>query len=659
MNANRYKQANNDDIPVTAKLLQNETVFSRYLDLLKKFVPEYLVVILSYDTPWGPSFTQELTQKLRALGCNVDLYGKMHRSYAAIIDKGELVFEELSATVQGVVKCETNLDDTKIELVATSFTSDFKAAGLSFQSGLIKIGGSDYFNKKRGLSILVYDRKRRVVLDNVTFDTYSEDISAYRLSTYSDALHSFQKHHPDVSLVLFNMPSFPPEAVQTKNERFIYSNNLNFHTILQNLDRPLFAIQKYYAADAIKEVLSIPKSYHDINGIRRFEEYSSKYVNIVGGHRVTEFQPQKRGRTVYLIGGCGIFGIGAEDKYTIASFLQQLLNTTLHEQTFTVQNYGFFLADTDARSYEELDILHSVPVKPGDIVLMAMPSLLFSEFSHIDIAQSSLEPRSHEIFFDFGHFTPHGYLLIAQKLFEGLSERGLLSSASESHVVSSAVGDYNLSSEENQELSEYKNVLVDFYKQHIEVSVGAIVMNCNPFTLGHRYLIEQALRQCHYLAIFVVQEDYSVFPFDDRMDLIEAGTKDLEERIILIPSGRFIISSLTFSEYFNKSELQERTIDTSMDVTLFAREIAPCMHITKRFVGEEPFDRVTKQYNETMKRVLPEYGIELVEIPRKEFDGQAISASRVRELLNQGDFDSIRSLVPETTFNYLSERFSF
>lgn len=117
-----------------------------------------------------------------------------------------------------------------------------------------------------------------------------------------------------------------------------------------------------------------------------------------------------------------------------------------------------------------------------------------------------------------------------------------------------------------------------------------------------------------------------------------------------------VLSSLTFSEYFNKSELQDRTIDTSLDVTVFAREIAPCLHITKRFAGEEPFDSVTRQYNDSMRRILPEYGIEFTVFPRKSDapgEGAAISASRVRELLERGDFDAIKLLVPESTFRYL------
>ena len=182
-------------------------------------------------------------------------------------------------------------------------------------------------------------------------------------------------------------------------------------------------------------------------------------------------------------------------------------------------------------------------------------------------------------------------------------------------------------------------------------------MNCNPFTLGHRYLIEMALEQCDFLIIFVVQEDKSIFPFEDRLRLVDECTADIVNKEV-IPSGKFIISSLTFSEYFNKSEMQDRTIDPSLDVTVFAREIAPCLHITKRFAGEEPNDSVTRQYNETMKRVLPEYGIGFVEIPRAEMDGKVISASDVRALLEKRDFDTIGKIVPDIVYNYLWEKFA-
>lgn len=64
---------------------------------------------------------------------------------------------------------------------------------------------------------------------------------------------------------------------------------------------------------------------------------------------------------------------------------------------------------------------------------------------------------------------------------------------------------------------------------------------------------------------------------------------------------------------------------------------------------------MTRQYNETMRRILPEYGIEFVEIPRVTdvHGGTAISASRVRDLLEKREFDAIRPLVPKSTFQYL------
>lgn len=130
------------------------------------------------------------------------------------------------------------------------------------------------------------------------------------------------------------------------------------------------------------------------------------------------------------------------------------------------------------------------------------------------------------------------------------------------------------------------------------------------------------------------------------------GTADLKN-ITVLPSGKYIISSLTFTAYFEKSEHQDRVIDPSMDVELFGTYIAPALGITVRFAGEEPLDNITRQYNETMAKILPRYGIEFEEIPRKEQDGEVISASRVRKLLETKDFAEIAKIVPPTTLEYL------
>ena len=125
----------------------------------------------------------------------------------------------------------------------------------------------------------------------------------------------------------------------------------------------------------------------------------------------------------------------------------------------------------------------------------------------------------------------------------------------------------------------------------------------------------------------------------------------------ILPSGKFIISQLTFSGYFNKAKLQNTNVDSQFDIKLFAEEIAPELGINVRFAGEEPNDTVTKQYNDNMRTILPQYGIRFVEIPRKTIDGEVISAKRVRSLLKNHNFNEIRNLVPKTTLDYLKTKF--
>jgi [citrate (pro-3S)-lyase] ligase len=107
----------------------------------------------------------------------------------------------------------------------------------------------------------------------------------------------------------------------------------------------------------------------------------------------------------------------------------------------------------------------------------------------------------------------------------------------------------------------------------------------------------------------------------------------------------------------DKSELEPSGKPSVInDVTAFAVKIAVALNIKVRFAGEEPLDPVTREYNRVMANLLPFYGVEFVEIKRKETDGEVISASRVRKLLHEGNFEAIKPLVPNATFRYLTER---
>lgn len=186
---------------------------------------------------------------------------------------------------------------------------------------------------------------------------------------------------------------------------------------------------------------------------------------------------------------------------------------------------------------------------------------------------------------------------------------------------------------------------------------GAIVANCNPFTLGHRYLIETAAKNCDLLHLFILSEDRSCFTARERWSMVQAGTADLE-RVLLHETSDYLISSATFPTYFIKDRAKAADANCELDVRIFGACIAKPLGITKRFAGTEPEDEVTAAYNEKMRAVLPEYGVEFVEIPRLETDekGKPVSAGAVRRFLQEGNWTELQKLVPESTCACLKER---
>ncbi len=188
-------------------------------------------------------------------------------------------------------------------------------------------------------------------------------------------------------------------------------------------------------------------------------------------------------------------------------------------------------------------------------------------------------------------------------------------------------------------------------------TVGAIVANCNPFTLGHRYLVEQAAAQCDTLHLFVLSEDKSFFPAADRFALVKQGVADLDN-VYVHPTGDYLISAATFPTYFIKDKDRIPEIRCQLDLEIFANHFAPALGITRRFVGTEPLSPVTDAYNRQMMDFLPKKGVEVTLIQRKEQDGAPISASRVRSLLEQKDWPALKALVPPTTLTYLKEKFA-
>lgn len=188
-----------------------------------------------------------------------------------------------------------------------------------------------------------------------------------------------------------------------------------------------------------------------------------------------------------------------------------------------------------------------------------------------------------------------------------------------------------------------------------EGKIGCIVMNADPFTKGHQYLAETAAKQCDRLYIFVLSEDKGTFSARERMELVKAGTAHLKN-VTVYPTGPYLISSATFPKYFLKDRETAQREHYVLDLAVFTKWFVPHFGITHRFAGTEPTCAVTGGYNRAMAEILPQAGVEFVEIPRKQEQEAAISASTVRREMAAGNLDALQKLVPEATYRCIANK---
>lgn len=384
-------------------------------------------------------------------------------------------------------------------------------------------------------------------------------------------------------------------------------------------------------------------------------DQKGKLINVIHGMRYTCGNQDSASHRILMFGPCILYGRHVTDQNTIPS----IMNRYIHK-AFFIENHG--------NNFWNMNLqIRSESYRPGDIAIIFIRDIYapFYKACHIPILDLAVAidsvPRLES------HFTD--YLLHCDRVVNQKISETMIEYLNANHTLDEDIctnGDNVLSFGQgskkvhlnkyptNTDLKSWLNGLRQ-YCCHTE-RTGSIVMNCNPFTLGHRYLIEQACKQVDKLIIFVVEENKSFFPFQDRIEMVRIGTADLKN-VIVIPSGKYIISAHTLPGYFEKDENPNVTFDATDDLDLFANVIAKELNISVRFVGEEPIDNYTRQYNQAMRKVLPSHGIEFVEIPRKEYGGSVISASRIRNLMKEKHYESIKSLVMPDIYIFLEEHY--
>lgn len=393
----------------------------------------------------------------------------------------------------------------------------------------------------------------------------------------------------------------------------------------------------------LKELRSV--QFYNKDGYLQRVDFAGKYVNIYQGERLTIGNPVNYKNILWLFGACLFYGAYVSDLNSIGSLLRKYIydEYCIRNMSNTWMSQHIIARSCSFKS-NDIVVVHAfddeVYLKAGlnvyglEEVYQQCPDLMNHVFDLLNHVDDFLTKR------------------IADKIYKVLVEQNILHSKLQDmdNIITFGI---KKTLEVPRALSIWLES-VKKYRGECGQRTGAIVMNCNPFSLGHRYLIEKSCKLVDKLLVFVVEEDKSFFKFKDRIEMVRLGTDDLSN-VTVIPSGKFIISAQTMPGYFIKDDNPDVVFEATKDLNVFTEIIAKELNIKVRFAGEEPIDSFTRQYNLAMARQLPKCGIEFIEIPRKKYKGEVISASRIRGLMGQKKYNQIRGLVMPQVYEYLEK----
>lgn len=431
---------------------------------------------------------------------------------------------------------------------------------------------------------------------------------------------------------------FGPANYKTKDEEY-----RNIMKVRPHMERELWNQPDMYRQ--ICKVEGQQVSYEEWHS--QFDRKQWEYVKIDGIELMKKSFGKEKNK-IYLIGPCIAGG------YNVKCHEESLgwcLYKRMEEMGVPYTVVCIVIAEVFLVEYEK--IFNYLILSENDIVLVITSSKDTELESDIPIDQI-MDKRSCDWFYNTPLHTNYaGNLALAQQIADNYLVP--ICRMAKENPEYLQIGREFLSKEENVILEKYIDEIRTVKLVESDKHIGAIVMNCNPMTKGHCYLIEEAGKRVDYLYVFVVQENRSEFTFEERFDMISVETAQMDN-VIVVPSGEFVLSYSTMPLYFEKEEKKDATLDAANDLRIFGQYVAPALGITERFVGEEPLDMVTKQYNDEMKKILPSYRIKVTEIPRIKMGGAVISASRVRALMNAGKWKELQGLVTEGVYKRLRAR---
>ncbi len=428
-----------------------------------------------------------------------------------------------------------------------------------------------------------------------------------------------------------SIPSFSEINYKTEDEKLSEASALDLRRYID------------YNFDYTSTQLECLYRIYGIENVKILKNYQEDNTNVVplGELQGISMKNVRYNKRIYLIGPCIVGGYGCLADNALYGYLQKCV------EKFRYQVVSVTSANVRADLYQ---CISSIPIREHDIVLGINISSWFdqnADRNNILNLKSIYDNENRKNL--FCNQPIHTNALANRLIADEIMKRYLIQKINELSNKKN-----NRYIQKGELLNQNAICTINEYVSRIHLAdgdkrAGAIVMNGNPFTLGHRYLIEYAAKSMDKVYVFVVQEDRSFFKFKDRFEMIRKGTGDIEN-VIVVPSSEWVISYKTIPIYFEKEVKQEMKVDAQYDLEIFGRYIAPKLGIQKRFVGDEPIDKVTRQYNEQMKEVLSLFGLEVEIIPRLESCGEIISASGVRKYIEEGNWERLKRVVPDVTY---------
>jgi hypothetical protein len=155
----------------------------QYLDIIKNDIStekRYSIFIGVKDEAAKFLYNDILT-RLSALGLQSSLQAQFNHPYLAVIDKGEVTYEVLGED-PGIPLSYSGIlsDGTEYDVFSKGTWPSPENIWLPGACS-IKINGHEYAPNGRGMNFVIYDNIEKQVIDSVSFDTWTQELTPWRI----------------------------------------------------------------------------------------------------------------------------------------------------------------------------------------------------------------------------------------------------------------------------------------------------------------------------------------------------------------------------------------------------------------------------------------------------------------------------------------------